>query len=84
MQSGCYARNWNQMQTGADAEIVVYSGENQKPGEQRYEAQNDMQENSQGCPESKKLKSSKTRNKQGQGRKAVIQRSVVYNKLAYK
>ena len=41
----------NQMQTRADAEIVVYSVENQKPGHPSYEAQNDRQENSQGCPE---------------------------------
>ena len=39
------------MQTRADAEIIVYSGGNQKPGDQSYEAQNDRQENSQGCPE---------------------------------
>ena len=74
------------MQTRADAEIVVYSGENQKPGNQSYVAQNDKQENSQGCPESKSQKSSKTRNKPGQGRnqshysKGGIQ---YHNKLAF-
>ena len=55
------------MQTRADAEIVVYSDAIQKPGDQIYEAQNDRQENSQGCPKSKKLKS-KPETKQGQGR----------------
>ena len=59
IECSCYIQNWYQVQTRADAEIVVYSGENQKPGDQRYEAQNDRQENSQGCPESKKQKLSK-------------------------
>ena len=30
------------MQTRAEAEIVIYSVENRKPGDQRYEAQNDI------------------------------------------
>ena len=41
------------MQTRADAEIVIYSGKNKKRGDQSYKAQNNRQENSQGCPESK-------------------------------
>ena len=48
------------MQTSADAEIVVYSIEGQKPGDQVYAVQNDRQENSQGSMESKNKKLKQT------------------------
>ena len=67
----CYARNRNQMQTRADAEIVVYSVGDRKPGDQKYEVPNDRQENSQGWPESKNQKSSKPKTNRDKG-------SVVY------
>ena len=67
-------------ESDADAEIVVYSGENQKSGDQSYEAQNDRQENSQWCPESKKQKSSKPETYKGNAEiRVVFQRGVVYN-----
>ena len=67
------------MQTRADAEIVVYSIEGQKPGDQVYAVQNDRQENSQGSLESKKQKSSKTKTNRGKaGIVVVMQRDVIY------
>ena len=66
----CYVWTRNQMQTRADAEIVVYSGEIQNPGDQSYEAQNDRQENSQGWSRIKKNK-----NHQNQKQKRASQKS---------
>ena len=74
-----YARKRNQMQTRADAEIVVYSVGDRKPGDQKYAVQNDSQENSQGCPESKNQKSSKPKTNRGKAEIVVVkQRGVVY------
>ena len=53
------------MQTRANAETVVYSGEIQKPGDLRYEAQHDRQRGSQESPESKKQKSSNRKTNKG-------------------
>ena len=73
------------MQTRADAEIIVYSINGQKPGDQVYAVLNDRQENSQGSPE---FKNHQNQNKQGQGRNrshyAKGCRILFLNKLAYK
>ena len=75
----------DQMQTRADAESAVYSVENRKPGDQRYEAQNDRQENKSGVS---RIKKTKTRNKQGQDRnQSCLTKGChiqYHNKLAYK
>ena len=60
------------MQTRTDAEIFVYSVGNQKPGYQKYEVQNDRQENSQVCPETKKQKSSKPETNRGKAEIGVV------------
>ena len=66
------------MQTREDADIVVYSIEGQKPGDQEYAVQNGRQENSQGSPESKKPKI-KTKTNRGKAEIIVVmQRGVVY------